>query len=156
MTNGKRDCFFISPIGEKNSPERFNSDKVMSQFLNPVLRDLGFNIKDLRADQNNTPSITSEMWRRIREDELCIADLSGLNPNVFLECGYRLATGKPLIALQAEGHGDVPFDIRDVRIIPYEYFSETNFSQCLDDRNIEMTRNGLKGQIEYFIKNGFD
>ena len=155
MTNGKRDCFFISPIGKKDTPERINSDRVISLFLNPVLGELDFNTKNLRADQINAPRIKTEKQRRIQEDELCIVDLTDLDPNVLLECGYRLATGKPLIALKAEDHEGVPSDLEDVHVISYEYFSETNFTKCLDDANIEKTRNGLKEQIEYFIENGF-
>ena len=136
MTNRKIDCFFISPMGEDDSPERQNSDMVIFQLLKPALNPYGFNVDNLRSDQSSTPTITHEMWRRIREDELCIADLTDLKPNVFLECGYRIAVGKPLIALKASGHGDIPFDMRDVRVITYEYFSKENFLKCFDQKKI--------------------
>lgn len=154
MTNGKYNCFFISPMKEENSPERKNSNAVITLILQPVLSKYNFNIDNLRSDQGNTPNITDEMIRRLKEDELGVADLSDLNPNVLWEYGYRYAFGKPIIALMAREHGSIPFDLHNVRIIHYPYFADGAdlAGKCAD---METAKRDLEAQLLRYIESGF-
>jgi len=83
MYEKERTCFFISPIGKEGSDERRNSDHVLHYLLIPVLSRFRFNTESLRSDQDYTASITKEMRKRLREGDLCIADITGHNPNVM-------------------------------------------------------------------------
>jgi hypothetical protein len=83
MDEKERTCFFLSPIGKEGSVERKNSDHVEHFLLIPVLSRLRFNTESLRSDQDHTASITKEMRKRLREVDLCIADITGHNPNVM-------------------------------------------------------------------------
>ena len=56
---------------------------------------------------------------RIKSASLVIADLSGANPNVFLEVGYAWGCGVPTVLLRREGDADV-FDVRGQRQIRYD------------------------------------
>lgn len=65
-----------------------------------------------------TGDVVTEIERRIRGATGVIALLNELNPNVFLEIGYAMAVGKPIIFVVREG-APVPFDIRNHRRIEY-------------------------------------
>ena len=56
--------------------------------------------------------------QRIIEADFVIADLTARNPNVFYELEIAHSVGKPVILL-AQDTADVPFDIRDNRVITY-------------------------------------
>ena len=51
--------------------------------------------------------------------ELVIADISGHNPNVFFEMGYRKCTDKPIIHLKKKREM-IPFDVNTVRTFEYD------------------------------------
>ncbi|HFI0648680.1 TPA: hypothetical protein ACGO32_002384, partial [Streptococcus suis] len=89
----KKTCFFVSPIGEKNSADRRRSDEVMTRFLEPALEE-EFDI--IRADLLFKPDkLDDEIFRYLEEADLVAVDITTNNPNVFLELGYRKALGKP-------------------------------------------------------------
>ena len=148
-TNSYR-CFFITSMGEKR---RKNSDLVMDVLLRPSLSQCGFMEKNvMRSDHLRGESIMSDMMEHLKNDELCIADLSddsgNPNYNVMFECGYRRGLGRPLIYIAPVGFTK-PFDISTDRIIYYD-FSSTDAFQKLPD-----TLKALKEQVEYYIREGF-
>lgn len=74
----------------------------------------------VRADfVTKTGSITRDLLGRLYRSDAVIADLTDLNPNVFYELGVRhaLRSGTILIALKGTRP---PFDVGDLRVIPYE------------------------------------
>jgi hypothetical protein len=78
-------------------------------------------LKCLRADTVfGNGSITAKIWRYVNEAMFIIADLSGRNANVFYEVGLAHALGKPVVLL-ARDIDDVPFDLRDLMIVQYDY-----------------------------------
>jgi nucleoside 2-deoxyribosyltransferase len=74
----------------------------------------------MRADDiyDNT-SIIDDIVRLISEADIIIADLTTRNPNVMYELGYAHALGKECIPI-TQSMGDVPFDLRHRRVIPYQ------------------------------------
>ena len=111
-----KNVFFVSPIGEEDSKERIRSNKVMKYLLKPVLRDLGFKIT--RADEiNSTDKIDDSIYKNLYKSDLVIVDITGLNPNVFLELGYRMSlndhlNNSPLIIIKDKcDKSKIPFDI---------------------------------------------
>lgn len=75
----------------------------------------------IRADEIATSHrITGDIWTHINESRILIADLTDRNPNVFYELGLAHACDRPVILLtQNEDH--VPFDLREIRYIKYDY-----------------------------------
>ena len=72
-----------------------------------------------RADDIYGPKpIMADIWRSIRGASVIIADLTNRNPNVFYELGLSHAIQKPVVLI-AQDIGDVPFDLRHLRIIIY-------------------------------------
>lgn len=63
--------------------------------------------------------ISDDLLRELTTCSLCIADVSGANPNVMWEVGYASALRKPLIVLN-QAPAKLPFDIADVRAVMYE------------------------------------
>ncbi|MBA0211934.1 hypothetical protein PJ912_27220 [Pectobacterium colocasium] len=63
-------------------------------------------------------SIIQDIVSLICMSSVVICDLSDKNPNVFYEAGIAHALGKEVILL-ARHIGDVPFDLRHLRIITY-------------------------------------
>ena len=61
------------------------------------------------------------MWvkERIASAELLVADLSGANPNVYLEVGYAWGKGLPTVLL-ASDEKDLLFDVRGQRCLVYQ------------------------------------
>lgn len=129
-------CFFVTPIGSDASTERKVSDFVLKTYLTPVLEPLGYEV--LRADILNTVDrIDQSVIEQLNNSELVVADLSGNNPNVMFELGYRIAIDKPTILI-TQDLSMLPFDIQNLRTLQYE----TNAP------DIE----GFKTKLESFVK----
>src|ERR1035438_4586551 len=76
-------CSFISRIGDHGSPERAFSDKLLKYIVAPVLENCGYETP-VRADHITQPGvITTQVFTRLWDDDLVVADLTGGNPNVF-------------------------------------------------------------------------
>ncbi|MCI9141442.1 MAG: nucleoside 2-deoxyribosyltransferase [Lachnospiraceae bacterium] len=116
--DSQRKCFVISPIGDPGSDIRKNADQLFNHIIKPVCEKCGF--KAIRIDHENTPdSITQEILDSLYNYDLVIADLTGHNPNVFFEIGYRTSTGKPIIHLKRKGE-KIPFDVSSIRTFDYD------------------------------------
>lgn len=115
MTN--KTCFFVSPIGEDGSPERKNSDTVLKYFLKPVCEKLDYEVT--RSDFDSAvEKIDQAVIEHLKNDDLVICDLTGQNPNVFYEFGYRQALGLPLIPIITKDE-KIPMDVASLRTIFY-------------------------------------
>lgn len=113
-------CFVITPIGSDRSEIRDALDGLLKNVLEPVLLDLGFKDKDITVahQMKDSGSINTQLITRIIEDDLCLVNLTGLNPNVMYELAIRHAVGKPVVII-AENGTKLPFDIIDQRTIFY-------------------------------------
>ncbi len=77
------------------------------------------NAKCIRADNIfKVGSILKDILKSIEESDYIIADLSEKNPNVYYELGYAHALKKNVILL-TQDIANLPFDIRDKRVIKY-------------------------------------
>ncbi len=118
MSKNAKKCFFICPIGDIDSDVRKRSDKIMKHLLNPICSNKGYEV--IRADKiNSANKISTDIVNHLQIDELAIADLTGHNPNVFYELGYRKAKNMPIIHI-AEIGTVIPFDTIDDRTIFYD------------------------------------
>ncbi len=64
--------------------------------------------------------IMKDIWRSLLGATAVIAECTGRNPNVFYEIGIAHTLGKPVILI-TQNKNDVPFDLRAIRYIEYEY-----------------------------------
>ena len=142
--NSKK-CFVISPIGLPGSDIRERADAVLDYIIEPALRDLA--IEAHRADRLAEPGlITDQMIAAILNYDLCVADLTGHNPNVFYELAIAQAAERPVVLLKLAGE-IIPFDVKDYRIIEYD----------LKPRSIKTDRwiPSLKDQITRVLAPGY-
>ncbi|WP_448620894.1 hypothetical protein [Geodermatophilus sp. URMC 65] len=117
----------ISPIGKEDSPERLRADRVLKYLIRRAIGDK-FDVQ--RADEDVNPgAITPRIISSIFEADLIVADITGLNANVFYELAIAHGYGKPTVHLQ-EGSDRPPFDIKDMRIVAYDTTAPEKLEQA--------------------------
>ena len=102
------------------SPFKEPFDTIYEDHIRPSVESIhGLNC--LRADDiyDNRP-IIEDIWRCTNEARILIAELTGRNPNVFYETGIAHTVGKEVILI-TQSMEDVPFDLKHLRCIVYEY-----------------------------------
>lgn len=120
----QRTCFFITPIGDADSKERLQSDKLIENALKYCCEP--FDLELIRADHlRGTSDINSDVIELLHSAEICIVDLTGLNANVMFELGIRMETGLPVIIIAKNGT-KLPFDIHSIRTIFFDDIDASN------------------------------
>ena len=105
--------FVLSPFEEP-------FDLIYKDHIKPTIEGIS-GLGCLRADDiyDNRP-IMEDIWRCTNEARILIAELTGRNPNVFYETGIAHTVGKEVILI-TQSMDDVPFDLKHLRCIVYEY-----------------------------------
>ena len=105
-------CFvmqpFAKPLGDYY--EKVYKPAIEKAGLTPVRAD---------ADLFGTGKIIDQVWRGINAAKVLVAELTSRNPNVFYELGLAHALKKPVV-LVSSNEGDVPFDLKHIRVIYYD------------------------------------
>ncbi len=105
----------MSAFGASNEEQR-TYKQVLKHLVRKVL-DADYEV--VRADQiDDEGLITNQVIEHLLDDDLVVADLTGLNPNVFYEIAVRHAARKPIIHLITKGQ-QIPFDVANMRAVPY-------------------------------------
>ncbi len=131
-------CFVISPIGNAGTDIRKNADQLYQHIIKPVCEKCGFAAQ--RIDEFNTPdSITQEILEALNDYDLVIADLTGHNPNVFFEIGYRTRSQKPIIHLKRKDE-IIPFDVSTIRTFEYD-LTDLDMVTATKDRLEQVIKN---------------
>jgi hypothetical protein len=113
----KKSCFVISEFGADDAT-RVERKQTLKHLVKKVLEPKGYEVQ--RADDiDDVGQITHQIIERLLDDDLVVADLTSLNPNVFYELAVRHAARKPVITLMTSGE-TIPFDLKDVRTVFYD------------------------------------
>jgi hypothetical protein len=105
-------CFVLMPFHP-------NLDSIYRRVIKPSL-EKSCNMRCLRADEiYSEKPIIGDVWELIQRAEIIVADLTDKNPNVLYELGLCHVLWKRVVLI-AQRVEDIPFDLRHLRVIPYE------------------------------------
>ena len=113
-------AFVIMPFGKKTGTDGalFDFNAIYNQLIKPALEMAGF--EPFRADEETSSGdILTDMFQELLLADLCLADMSIDNANVFYELGIRHAFRKRGVVHIQAGRAYMPFDVFNVRTLPY-------------------------------------
>lgn len=121
-------CFVIMPFGDKKTtPDQADMfDHIYYEWIKPSIESYiesksGHPLHCSRADTSHKPEeIVGHIVQQLATADIVIADLTRANPNVLYELGVRHALRGNAILL-CQDLADVPFDLRGLRVIVYEF-----------------------------------
>jgi hypothetical protein len=106
------DVFVMMPFRQDMLP-------IYDDHIRKACRKLNLTCK--RADDLfGSNKIIDDVWELIAHSRILVADCTGRNPNVFYELGIAHTLGKRVVLI-AQDEADIPFDIRHMRYIKYQY-----------------------------------
>ena len=125
-------CFVIMPFGEKEvvnekgEQRTVDFDAIYDGIFEPALRAVtlpeGGSLVPRRTDRDFfSGSISQEMFEYLEYSRMALADITGLNPNVFYELGVRHRARQAGTAIFRQLLAKIPFDINQIKAFPYEY-----------------------------------
>lgn len=118
-------CFVIQPFNDDTYEKRY------ADTFEPAIRDAG--VEPYRVDRDpGADIIISTIEKEIEKSDVCFAEITLDNPNVWYELGYAMSHGKH-VTMVCEASRKLPFDIRHRRIIPYETASKSDFEKLKKD-----------------------
>ena len=141
--------FLACPIGQVGSDTYKHADTIQKHLIKYTIERYSEfeGIEVVRADQLAQPGkITTQIIRQLTDADICVADLTNLNPNVLYELGIRQAMLKPYILIAKAGT-DLPFDLKDTRTIFYDTTDLDSMSKARDDFKKYLIE-ALKGNID--------
>jgi guanylate kinase len=98
-------------------PFRDEFNKIYRFVIKPAVEKEG--LRCLRGDEIfSRLNVVDDILCHIEASTLIISDISGGNPNVFLELGICMKLNKPIILLAQDS--EAPFDVRSCRWIKYD------------------------------------
>jgi hypothetical protein len=107
--------YVICSIGPEGEATRRRADEVSDYIIAPVAKE--FDLAVERSDRDPKPGqITTQILRGILDATVIVADLTGLNANVFYELAFAQSFGKPTVLLIDRAE-TLPFDTRNERVI---------------------------------------
>lgn len=121
MSSTRPLCFVLMPFGRRTGAggATIDFDAVYERIIRPAVIEAG--LDPVRADEERNGGIIHKpMFERLLLCEYAVADLTSANANVFYELGVRHATRpRSTVILFAEDGGQLPFDVRMLRALPY-------------------------------------
>lgn len=118
-------AFIVMPFGKKKGGDGslYDFNAIYKQLIKPALEEAGF--EPFRADEETSSGdILTDMFQELLLADLVLCDLSIDNANAFYELGIRHAFRKRGVMHIQAGRAYMPFDIFNVRTLPYHVTPE--------------------------------
>ena len=118
-------AFVVMPFGKKKGTDGqpFDFNAIYSVLIKPALEEAGF--EPFRADEETASGdILTDMFQELLLADMVLCDLSIDNANAFYELGIRHALRKRGVVHIQAGRAYMPFDIFNVRTLPYHITRE--------------------------------
>lgn len=115
-------CFVIQPF---DGGQRY--DKRYEDVLEPAIEKAG--LEPYRVDRDPSVSVPiDDIERGIENSNVCLAEISTDNPNVWFELGYAIASKCDVVLVCSdEREKPFPFDVQHRKIIRYSTQSSSDF-----------------------------
>ena len=115
-------CFVIQPF---DGGERY--DKRYADVFEPAIRDAG--LEPYRVERDPGVSVLiDDIERKLEHSDVCLAEISTDNPNVWFELGYAIASKRDVVLVCSdERKAHFPFDVQHRKIIRYSTESSSDF-----------------------------
>jgi hypothetical protein len=116
-------CFVIQPFDGGAFDKRYDD------ILIPAIKAAG--LTPYRVDRDPAVSIPiDKIEDEIRRSDICLADISANNPNVWFELGYAFAAGKEVVMVSEFGsQPKFPFDIQHRSVTQYKTDAPSDFEE---------------------------
>lgn len=136
-------CFLIQPFDKGKFDKRYDG------VYEPAIRAAGFDPYRVDRDDGVTVPIKS-IEEGIRAADVCLADITSDNPNVWYELGFASAARRPVVMVCSEERTSIkfPFDIQHRAIVTYKAEAPSDFTdlqtrltakiQAITDREAEL------------------
>ena len=130
-------CFVIMPFGKKKvGAKEVDFDRIYEDIFVPAVGAVtlpeggGGPLVPRRTDKDFfAGDISREMFLYIEYSRFALADISGLNANVFYELGARHRVRESGTAIFRQTDAPIPFDIQSIKAFPYEYEPQAQAEQ---------------------------
>lgn len=133
-------CFVIQPFDGARFDKRY-----VDTFKAAIL---AAGLDPYRVDQDPTVQIPiREIEEGIRRADVCFAEISTDNPNVWFELGYGFASGKSVVMVCAHERDRFPFDVQHRNIIRYKSEAPSDF-HGLSEKITERLKAAVERQRE--------
>ncbi len=131
-------CFVIMPFGKKQVGDlEVDFDQIYTEIFEPAIGDVPLpepeegNLEARRTDKDFfAGDISHEMFNYLEYSRFALADITGLNANVFYELGHRHRARESGTAIFRQTDAPIPFDINQIKAFPYEYFPDDNAAEA--------------------------
>lgn len=153
-------CGLIMPISDMAPyPEGHWSDvKTIIEDAVRLIPDVTFKTR-LVSENDASHFIQKTIIQQVYKDDIIVCDLSGHNPNVFLELGMRLAFARPVVLIVDERYTSV-FDVSIIEHVKYpsdlRHGMIENFKQKLADKVAATYQQSLDEPDRKFFLEHFD
>jgi hypothetical protein len=116
-------CFVIQPFDDGVFDRRYR------EVFKPAILDA--DVEPYRVDEDPSANIpVDQIEAGIRSSDVCFAEITTDNPNVWYELGYAVALGKQVVLVCSEERTSrFPFDVQHRKIIRYRAGSPSDFSE---------------------------
>ena len=121
----KPHAFVVMPFGNKKGTDGhpFDFNAIYKTLIKPAIEDAGF--EPFRADEETSSGdILTDMFQELLLADMVVCDLSIDNANAFYELGIRHSLRKRGVVHIQAGRAYMPFDIFNVRTLPYHITAE--------------------------------
>ncbi len=121
----KPHCFVVMPFGKKTNAngEPYDFNAIYKLLIKPAIEDANF--EAARADEETeSGDILTDMFQELLLADMVLCDMSIDNANAYYELGIRHALRKRGVVHIQAGRAYMPFDVFNVRTLPYHITPE--------------------------------
>lgn len=101
-------AFFVRLLNKK-AREFLAVERYYREVIDPIVENLGYRRLEMGTNRTEHAFINVEIFDRLQHSDLVICDVTGQRPNCFIELGYALGLGIPVIVTAQQGTA-LPFD----------------------------------------------